>query len=132
MKSHGNRAVDRAQMAAYRQDALTRTPEVERQIRRMLGVGRLGVQLRLDEVPGVVWVRGCDHGAPGVTMPAGQAHLEVWGGDPAEVFAAVRRAKPAHVALTVRWHRATWWQRLRRRVRWWVWRTLGEGRSHHG
>lgn len=102
------------------------SPNGQAAVRRALVTGPRGAALGLDLVPGIVWVRIVDHGRPGVQMPKGQAHVEVWGGDAGEVFLAVERHKPRDALVTVRWYPTTRWARLKRWARWTIWRwTIG-------
>ncbi len=122
----------RNQLGAYRAReamlARSRTVDSERLIRRIVSIGPRAAVLGLDVVPGVVRVRLSDHGADGVEMPPGTAHVEVWGGRAEDVYAAVERNKPAAVLLTVRLRPAHWWHRLRGWVRWQLFRLLGDPR----
>ena len=122
-----------AQLSAYRSReamlARSTTLDSTRLIRRIVSLGPRAVVLGLDQVPGVVRVRLVDHGADGVEMPVGQAHVEVWGGRAIDVYAAVDKNRPHGVMVTVR-VRHDWltWHRLRGWVRWQLFRAFGDPR----
>lgn len=119
----------REQAAGYRRAAARRSPESLALVRRQLAVGPLGHALKLDTLPGVVWARVTDHGAPGVVMTRAAGYVEVWGGKPDEVLATVERERPAGVILVARWRPAGWWVRLKARARWWLYRIAGHRRG---
>lgn len=115
-------SLGRAQVAGYRGRALARAPRSMLRIRTALSVGPRGARLGLDSVPGVVWVTVSDHGSEGVHMPPGHALVEVWGGEPSSVFAAVLSSKPPGVTVVARWRPAGPWHRFKRWARFTAWR----------
>lgn len=96
------------------------TPGAWRQLERLHAVGR-GWQLDLDTIPGVVAVRVSERG-PGQAMHEGSAVVEVWGGDPAAVLRTVETKAPQGVAIVAVVREPSWGMRLRRWVRWRVYR----------
>lgn len=110
-----------ARLAGYRlRRSMLATARGRVHVKAALAVGGLGVQLDLDSVPGVVWAEVWDHGGR-VPMPPAHVHVEVWGGDIAEVAATLEQAKPVGVLVTLRVHPPNLWRRFLRWVRFTAW-----------